>query len=60
MFEPPPETDPCEATESTDIVKVDTVGTLDMICLVFNSLAAIPSIIDETLLKVTYCPGIAP
>ena len=26
----------------------------------FNSLAAIPSIDDLTLLKVTYCPGIPP
>ena len=57
---PPPDTEPAEATDSTDIVKVETDGTLEIICLVFNSLAAIPSIAEDTLLKVTYCPGIAP
>ena len=42
------------------IVKVLTDGTLDIVCLAFNSLAAIPSIEDLILLKVTYCPGIPP
>ena len=46
--------------DNTVIVKVFTEGTLDITCLVFNSLAAIPSTAEDTLLSVTYWPGIPP
>ena len=60
MSLPPPDTEPCKAEDRTAIVNVDIEGTLDIICLVFNSLAAIPSIAAPTFLRVTNCPGIAP
>ena len=60
ISEPPPAMAPASAVDNTDILKVVTEGTLEIICLVFNSIAAIPSIEDDTLVIVTYCPGIPP